>query len=223
VVRPWREPGRPWRGRSRAAPLHEALNGRRHRARALRAAGGAACRACLRAVHLRDARSARSAPGCTTSSTVSSGCAFPQAKSALNRLQAAEIARDGIAARRGPLRDAITVFDENGALLAAPPPLWDALVAREWAAAVRGPCGRCGARPGCWSSATPFSSSCSTPRKGLTAHVWRAMLLWIQERTRTLWLAARCTGGSAGGQALHALAGAGHPRLVERQRELFLL
>jgi hypothetical protein len=33
---------------------------------------------------------------------------------------------------RGPLRDALTVFDENGALLQAPAALWQALRARDW-------------------------------------------------------------------------------------------
>ena len=59
--------------------------------------------------------------------------AFPQAKRRLNALQAAEIARDGVRATRGPVRDAITLLDESGALLAAPEPLWQALVARRWA------------------------------------------------------------------------------------------
>ena len=58
--------------------------------------------------------------------------AFPQAKRRLNALQAAEIARNGVAAVRGPLRDALTLFDENGALLDAPPALWQALAARDW-------------------------------------------------------------------------------------------
>ncbi|MDP9901647.1 DUF3025 domain-containing protein [Variovorax ginsengisoli] len=57
---------------------------------------------------------------------------FPQAKRRLNALQAAEIARSGIGATRGALRDAITLFDENGAVLEAPPALWDALLARDW-------------------------------------------------------------------------------------------
>jgi hypothetical protein len=57
---------------------------------------------------------------------------FPQAKRRLNELQAAEIARTGIGATRGPLRDALTLFDENGAVLDAPPALWAALVARDW-------------------------------------------------------------------------------------------
>ncbi|MEJ8846812.1 DUF3025 domain-containing protein [Variovorax rhizosphaerae] len=57
---------------------------------------------------------------------------FPQSKRRLNQLQAAEIARTGIGATRGPLRDALTLFDENGAVLDAPPALWQALVARDW-------------------------------------------------------------------------------------------
>jgi len=58
--------------------------------------------------------------------------AFPQAKRRLNALQAAEIARCGVGPTRGPLRDALTLFDENGAVLDAPPPLWQALRARDW-------------------------------------------------------------------------------------------
>ena len=57
---------------------------------------------------------------------------FPEAKRRLNQLQAQAIAADGVQAVRGPLRDALTVFDENGAVLCAPPPLWDALRARDW-------------------------------------------------------------------------------------------
>lgn len=43
--------------------------------------------------------------------------AFPRTKARLNALQATEIARDGVGARRGGLRDAATLFDENAALL----------------------------------------------------------------------------------------------------------
>lgn len=57
---------------------------------------------------------------------------FPQTKRRLNELQAAEIVRTGIGASRGALRDALTLFDENGAVLDAPPALWDALLARDW-------------------------------------------------------------------------------------------
>src|SRR4051794_27674622 len=58
--------------------------------------------------------------------------AFPETKRRLNELQAAEIARAGVGATRGPLRDALTLFDENGAVLDAPSALWEALVARDW-------------------------------------------------------------------------------------------
>ena len=60
--------------------------------------------------------------------------AFPRAKRRLNELQATEIERAGVGATRGPLRDALTLFDENGALLEAPPALWRALAARDWPA-----------------------------------------------------------------------------------------
>ena len=57
---------------------------------------------------------------------------FPHTKRRLNQLQAQAIAADGVQAMRGPLRDALTVFDENGALLQAPTALWQALRARDW-------------------------------------------------------------------------------------------
>jgi hypothetical protein len=57
---------------------------------------------------------------------------FPQTKQRLNQLQAAEIAVAGVAPLRGPVRDALTVFDENAAFLLAPQPLWDALIAHDW-------------------------------------------------------------------------------------------
>ncbi|MBY4898941.1 DUF3025 domain-containing protein [Cupriavidus sp. AU9028] len=41
---------------------------------------------------------------------------FPRAKAMLNRLQAEAIAADGVQGRRGPVRDAATLFDENGAI-----------------------------------------------------------------------------------------------------------
>ena len=45
---------------------------------------------------------------------------FPALKRRLNELQAAEIAAHGVGPVRGPLRDALTLFDENGALLSRP-------------------------------------------------------------------------------------------------------
>ncbi len=57
---------------------------------------------------------------------------FPQTKKKLNQLQAAQLAIDGVQQVRGPVRDALTLFDENAAFLMAPQPLWDALIARNW-------------------------------------------------------------------------------------------
>jgi hypothetical protein len=115
---------------------------------------------------------------------------FPRAKAALNRLQAAEIARSGIGARRGPVRDAITLFDENGALLQAPPALWEALEARAWRRLF------VQLRP-LWSEARlcifghALLEQLATPRKGLTAHVWRADA--ALDADADAWFAARCT------------------------------
>ena len=57
---------------------------------------------------------------------------FPATKRLLNRLQAREIAQDGVGQVRGAVRDAITLFDENAVLLQAPDALWQALLARQW-------------------------------------------------------------------------------------------
>jgi hypothetical protein len=61
---------------------------------------------------------------------------FPLTKRRLNQLQAEQIAQAdidnvGIQAR-GPVRDAITLFDENAALLQAPDAIWQALLVRDW-------------------------------------------------------------------------------------------
>jgi hypothetical protein len=57
---------------------------------------------------------------------------FPKAKRRLNQLQADEIAKQGIGATRGPVRDALTLFDENVVLMHAPDEVWAALQARDW-------------------------------------------------------------------------------------------
>jgi len=58
--------------------------------------------------------------------------AFPLTKAALNARQAAEIARDGIHGRRGPVRDAATLIDESGLLLAADEAACAALMRLDW-------------------------------------------------------------------------------------------
>ncbi|MBT2322078.1 DUF3025 domain-containing protein [Variovorax paradoxus] len=98
---------------------------------------------------------------------------FPAAKRRLNELQAAEIARAGIGATRGPLRDALTLFDENGAVIDAPPALWNALLARDWQRLFV-------AERALWREARllvfghALLEKLSAPRKAATAHVLRA-------------------------------------------------
>jgi hypothetical protein len=117
---------------------------------------------------------------------------FPRAKTALNRVQAAEIARAGIGARRGPVRDAITVFDENGALLQAPPALWAALQERAWHrlfVELR----PLWAQARLWIFGHALLEQLADPRKGLTAHVWCADAALDSGAEADAWLAARCS------------------------------
>jgi hypothetical protein len=97
---------------------------------------------------------------------------YPQAKRRLNELQALQIAERGAAGARGPLRDAITVFDENGALLDAPAALWDALLGRHWKLAfveLR----PLWAQTRLWIFGHALLEKLEQPRKDITAHVWR--------------------------------------------------
>jgi hypothetical protein len=49
--------------------------------------------------------------------------AFPRTKARINAMHAAEIPREG--GKRGRLRDLLTIFDEGGAVVSAPPALQD--------------------------------------------------------------------------------------------------
>jgi hypothetical protein len=116
---------------------------------------------------------------------------LPRSKSRLNELQAAEIAARGIAGRRGPVRDAITLFDENGALLDAPAPLWDALLDRDWRRLF------VELRP-LWREARllvvghALLEKLAAPRKDLTAHVWCEPCDLHDLPAADAWLAERC-------------------------------
>ena len=97
--------------------------------------------------------------------------ACPAWKRRLNELQAGHIAHAGVAGTRGAVRDALTLFDENAALLQAPPDLIDALRARDWPTLFV-------ARREVWAQAriTLFGHALleklTQPRKAITAHVW---------------------------------------------------
>jgi hypothetical protein len=101
--------------------------------------------------------------------------AFPHTKKKLNQLQAAEIAASGVQNLRGPVRDALTVLDENAAFLSAPAPLWEALEARDWQRLF------VQLRP-LWAQAKlvlfghALLEKLVSPRKAITAHVYRLPL-----------------------------------------------
>lgn len=120
---------------------------------------------------------------------------FPATKRLLNRLQAGEIARSGVGQVRGPVRDAITLFDENAVLLQAPDALWEALAAREWTRLF------VTLRP-LWAQARLIAfghallEKLVSPYKSITGHVYRAPVpieLGDDVAAWDRWLAARLT------------------------------
>lgn len=96
---------------------------------------------------------------------------FPALKQHLNRLHAAQIADEGVGDRRGPLRDALTLFDENGAWWQAPAALAEALARRDWPALFV-------EQRALWRESPPvlvghaLLEKLARPRKAITAHVW---------------------------------------------------
>lgn len=114
---------------------------------------------------------------------------FPQTKLRLNALQAAQIASSGIQPVRGPARDALTLFDENAALLQAPDVLWQALSAKDWHGAF------VTLRP-LWAQAQlilfghALLEKLVAPRKPITAHVYRVACTSPAMADIDAWLAA---------------------------------
>jgi Protein of unknown function (DUF3025) len=100
---------------------------------------------------------------------------FPRTKRRLNFLQASEIHASGVQTTRGPLRDALTLFDENAAIWplasAAPTELLDALRAKQWQHA-------CVHLRAHWLGGAPILlghallEKLVTPYKSITAHVF---------------------------------------------------
>lgn len=95
----------------------------------------------------------------------------PALKRRLNALQAQEIACAAPGSPRGAVRDALTLFDEDAALLHAPPQLVQALRERDWQ-------GLFITHRAVWADAelTLFGHALIEklvrPRKAITAHVW---------------------------------------------------
>ena len=96
---------------------------------------------------------------------------FGPLKRHLNALQAQAIACGGVGPTRGAARDALTLFDENGAWWQAPAVLVDALRRRDWPALFV-------EHRAAWQRAQPILfghallEKLTQPRKAITAHVW---------------------------------------------------
>jgi Protein of unknown function (DUF3025) len=96
---------------------------------------------------------------------------FPQLKRRLNELQAQQLQLDGVMSTRGAVRDALTLFDENAAVLQAPSVITEALRVRDWQALFV-------THRGAWTDASltlfghALMEKLTQPRKAMTAHVW---------------------------------------------------
>ena len=114
---------------------------------------------------------------------------FPLTKRRLNQLQAAQIAESGIQPVRGPARDGLTVFDENAAFFQGPNALWDALAAKDWQSLF------VTLRP-LWAQARlvlfghALLEKLVSPRKPITAHVYRAQAATNSIADLDAWMAA---------------------------------
>ncbi len=175
--------GRAWAAWQAGATVADALNAQRPQAAGdLQLAAGRLCfvpQAALPAGQAYEAfihRSAQVPTRCNAHDFFNGlvWLAQPALKRRLNALQAEAIARCGVQPQRGPLRDALTLFDENGALLQAPPLLWQALRQRDWRALFI-------THRAQWAEAqltivghALLEKLAIAPRKALTAHVLAA-------------------------------------------------
>lgn len=126
---------------------------------------------------------------------------FPKSKTKLNQIQAAQIQKDGVLNQRGAVRDAITIIDENGLLLACSDALWHALVQKDWHTAFVELSDH-------WQSSQPvifghaLIEKLLHPYKGICAHVLRVPQqnkpidltttdTWLSEQLTAEWLATK--------------------------------
>jgi hypothetical protein len=135
---------------------------------------------------------------------------FPKTKKKLNQLQAAQLAVDGVQKVRGPVRDALTLFDENAAFLRAPQPLWDALTTRDW------PRLFIELRP-LWAEAQlvlfghALLEKLVNPRKPITAHVYEAQPAMDSLAGLDAWVAADLSAEKLAGKPFAPLPVLGVP------------
>jgi hypothetical protein len=144
---------------------------------------------------------------------------YPLAKRHLNHLQTTQIAARGAAGPRGPVRDAITVFDENGALLDAPAALWDALVARDWKLAFLD-LRPMWAQARLWIFGHALLEKLVQPRKEITAHVWRFPCPGVAMAEVDRWLAAQLDADRLARKPFMPLPLLGIPGWCEENRQV---
>jgi hypothetical protein len=122
---------------------------------------------------------------------------FPKTKAMLNYYHMLEIAKQGISERRGRVRDTITVFDENGAVLVtADPNIGEALVDFDWQASLVKPRAKWDnpAQPNTSAQAAVYIFGHALleqlvhPRKPLCAH---SIVIHVAQEFFTLLLAER--------------------------------
>jgi hypothetical protein len=96
---------------------------------------------------------------------------FPQTKAVLNGLQAAQINRHGVGARRGAVRDAVTLFDENAVVwLCDDPAPARALAAFDWSTLFRLLRDPDAPRVTTWVLGHALLEKLEAPFKAITAH-----------------------------------------------------
>jgi hypothetical protein len=135
---------------------------------------------------------------------------FPLTKRRLNHLHVAQIAHTGIQPVRGPARDGLTVFDENAAFLQAPDALWEALVAKDWWRLF-------GTLRPLWQQAQlllfghALLEKLVSPRKPITAHVYRAQAATHSLADMDAWMAADLSADKLAGKPFAHLPVLGVP------------
>ncbi len=143
---------------------------------------------------------------------------LPVTKQKLNQIQAAQIAAAGIQNVRGRVRDGATLLDENGAILQAPDALWEALLARDWQRLF------VQLRP-LWAQAQllllghALMEKLLTPRKGMTAHDYRAQDGVTPLAELDHWLAQDLSADQLGRKPFAPLPVLGVPHWWERNQD----
>ena len=108
---------------------------------------------------------------------------LPELKWHFNRLQAEALMRNGVQAQRGPVRDALTVLDENGMCLQISDEVWAAIRAHDWTRAFVDLRSH-------WAQARwvimghALLDNLTRPFKGITAHVMHWPTEWGDDEDR---------------------------------------